>query len=111
MESGAHMYNKDRDVISKPEALASAQKLAEQLKCNTTEQWLQCLRGVDPKEFIKIVSFLTYPVEGTEFLPISYNKLKVILTGIKLFGLKSHLFRNGQKFCAFDWKCEQSLGF
>ncbi|CAG2177557.1 unnamed protein product [Oppiella nova] len=38
MESGAHMYNKDRDVISKPEALASAQKLAEQLKCNTTEQ-------------------------------------------------------------------------
>jgi hypothetical protein len=74
MESGAHMYNKDRDVISKPEALASAQKVAEQLKCNTTEQWIQCLRGVDAKEFLKTESFPTYPVEGTEFLPISEQK-------------------------------------
>ncbi|CAG2182247.1 unnamed protein product, partial [Oppiella nova] len=74
MESGAHMYNKDRDVISKPEALASAQKLAEQLKCNTTEQWIQCLRGVDAKEFLKTEALLTFPVEGTEFLPISEQK-------------------------------------
>ncbi|CAG2182134.1 unnamed protein product, partial [Oppiella nova] len=74
MESGAHMYNKDRDVISKPEALASAQKLAEQLKCNTTEQWIQCLRGVDAKEFLKTEYLLTFPVLGTEFLPISEQK-------------------------------------
>ena len=74
MESGAHMYNKDRDVISKPEALASAQKLAEQLKCNTTEQWIQCLRGVDAKEFLKTESLYEFPVEGTEFLPISVQK-------------------------------------
>ncbi|CAG2182728.1 unnamed protein product, partial [Oppiella nova] len=74
MESGAHLYNKDRDVISKSEALASAQKLAEQLKCNTSEQWIQCLRGVDAKEFLKAESLDEYPVEGTEFLPISVQK-------------------------------------
>ncbi|CAG2166663.1 unnamed protein product [Oppiella nova] len=74
MESGAHMYYKERDVINTTEAILNGQHLAEQLKCNTTEQWLQCLRGVDAKEFIKIVSFLTFPVEGTEFLPISYKK-------------------------------------
>ncbi|CAG2168169.1 unnamed protein product [Oppiella nova] len=74
MESGAHLYNKDRDVISKQEALASAQKLAEQLKCNTSEQWIQCLRGVDAKEFLKTESLYVFPVEGTEFLPISIQK-------------------------------------
>ena len=74
MESGSHMYYKERDVINTTEAILNGQHLAEQLNCNSSENWLQCLRGVDAKEFLKYEALMTYPVEGTEFLPISEQK-------------------------------------
>ncbi|CAG2173268.1 unnamed protein product, partial [Oppiella nova] len=36
--------------------------------------WLQCLRSIDAKEFNKYSKLMTYPVLGTDFLPISAQK-------------------------------------
>ncbi|CAG2106494.1 unnamed protein product, partial [Medioppia subpectinata] len=74
MESGAHMYNKDRDAISKPEAIANGKHIAKQLKCNETEDWMQCLRRADARDILKFTPTIAFPVEGTEFLPISAQK-------------------------------------
>ncbi|CAG2113156.1 unnamed protein product, partial [Medioppia subpectinata] len=71
MESGANMYNKDRDVVNKTKALSQGKAIAKQLKCNETEDWIQCLRRADARDIIKYWDlFDTYPVFGTEFLPI-----------------------------------------
>ncbi|CAG2119629.1 unnamed protein product [Medioppia subpectinata] len=71
MESGANMYNKDRDVVNKTEAMALGKTIAAQLKCNETEDWIQCLRRADPKDILKYENPIgSYPVFGTEFLPI-----------------------------------------
>ncbi|CAG2176983.1 unnamed protein product, partial [Oppiella nova] len=74
MQSGAHLYNKDNDVVSKAEALSRAKQIAKQLNCSETEDWLQCLRKVDANELSKYSRNPTYPVLGTEFLPISAQK-------------------------------------
>ncbi|CAG2113216.1 unnamed protein product, partial [Medioppia subpectinata] len=71
MESGAHMYNKDRDVVNKALALAQGKVLAKQLKCNETEDWIQCLRRADARDIVKYGNSMPYLVLGTEFLPIS----------------------------------------
>ena len=86
MQSGAHMYNKDRDVINKTEALANGKQMAKALKCKDSDDWVQSLRGVDAKELVKLEGRLTYPVVGTEFLPISAQqafKEKKFNTGLK----------------------------
>ncbi|CAG2108142.1 unnamed protein product, partial [Medioppia subpectinata] len=71
MESGAQMYNKDRDVVNKTEAISNGKAMAKGLKCNETEDWIQCLRRADAKDLLKYEpSLATYPVFGTEFLPI-----------------------------------------
>ncbi|CAG2116374.1 unnamed protein product [Medioppia subpectinata] len=71
MESGANMYNKDREVVNKTEAMALGKNIAKQLKCNETEDWIQCLRRADAKDILKYENPIgTYPVFGTEFLPI-----------------------------------------
>ncbi|CAG2121276.1 unnamed protein product, partial [Medioppia subpectinata] len=71
MESGANMFNKDRDVVNKTEAISQAKAMAKGLKCNETEDWIQCLRRADAKELLKYGSpYALYPVFGTEFLPI-----------------------------------------
>ncbi|CAG2162484.1 unnamed protein product, partial [Oppiella nova] len=106
MESGSHMYYKERDVINTTEAILNGQHLAEQLKCNSSEHWLQCLRGVDAKEFLKYEALMTYPVEGTEFLPISEQKafetknfssdidLLAGVTSDEGSGISSHIFHH-----------------
>ncbi|CAG2105294.1 unnamed protein product [Medioppia subpectinata] len=72
MESGAHMYNKDRDVVNKTEAISQGKAIAKQLKCNETEDWIQCLRRADARDILKYENqVMAFPVFGTEFLPIS----------------------------------------
>ncbi|CAG2107603.1 unnamed protein product, partial [Medioppia subpectinata] len=72
MESGAHMYNKDRDVVNKTEALSQAKAIAKGLKCNETEDWIQCLRRADAKDILKCeTQFPINPLFETEFLPIT----------------------------------------
>ncbi|CAG2172985.1 unnamed protein product [Oppiella nova] len=70
MQSGAHLYNKDRDVITKSEALAQAKGLAKQLKCSESEDWLEFLRKVDAKELVKYANPTNFPLVGTEYLPL-----------------------------------------
>ncbi|CAG2111665.1 unnamed protein product, partial [Medioppia subpectinata] len=70
MQSGAHLYNKDRDVFNKTEALSLAKFMAKDQKCNETKDWIQCLRRVDAKDLVKYEAHDTYPLFGTEFLPI-----------------------------------------
>ncbi|CAG2116834.1 unnamed protein product [Medioppia subpectinata] len=90
MESGAHMYNKDRDVVNTTEALVEAKQIAKQLKCNETEHWLQCLRAVKAEDILKqsqSLRFAGYPVVGTTFLPIPTHmalKNKQLYTDIDL---------------------------
>ena len=80
MESGAHLYNKNRPVISKEEALQLAKSRAKEEGCTDDMKWLDCLRKVDANKFILPDRILTFPVEGTEFLPLStqkaFNELK-----------------------------------
>ncbi|CAG2117706.1 unnamed protein product [Medioppia subpectinata] len=74
LESGSYMNHKDRDVINKTEALLLAKDMAQQLKCSPLEDWLRCLRRADPKDILKFEAEMTFPVEDTEFLPISAQK-------------------------------------
>ncbi|CAG2164753.1 unnamed protein product [Oppiella nova] len=74
MQSGAHMYNKDRDAVSKLEALSDAKQLAKRLNCSETEDWLQCLRKVKANELSMYSKNPTFPVLGNQFLPISAQK-------------------------------------
>ncbi|CAG2115649.1 unnamed protein product, partial [Medioppia subpectinata] len=74
MESGAHLYNKDRDIITAEESLANGKYIATQENCTQSEDWLQCLRRVDAQNLVKYAKALTYPVLGTEFLPVSAQK-------------------------------------
>ncbi|CAG2100640.1 unnamed protein product [Medioppia subpectinata] len=73
MSSGAHMYNKDRDVISKAEAIAEGKRIAKELGCSEDMDWIQYLRTVDAKDLVQKTNPITYPVLGTEFLPISFQ--------------------------------------
>ena len=74
MESGSHLYNKDRDIISKNESILVGKQMATDYNCSESEDWLQCLRSIDAKEFNKYTKLMTYPVLGTDFLPISAQK-------------------------------------
>ncbi|CAG2114545.1 unnamed protein product [Medioppia subpectinata] len=53
IESGVLMFNKDRDIVNTTEALVNSKTLAKQLKCNETEDWIQCLRRADAKDIVK----------------------------------------------------------
>ena len=72
LKAGAHMYNKDRPVISKEEALNKAKNFAKTLNC-PGETWLQCLREKDPEQ-IQTGFEVVYPIDGTEFLPLTARK-------------------------------------
>ena len=74
MESGAHLYNKNRPTISKEEALLQAKQLAKRLNCSDDKQWLECLRNVDANQLIVDEFQVLFPVEGTEFLPFGAQK-------------------------------------
>ncbi|CAG2117407.1 unnamed protein product, partial [Medioppia subpectinata] len=68
MQSGAHMFNKDRNVFNTTEALSLAKFIAKDQKCNETEDWIQCLQRVNAKNFLKYevfdyqVKYDTYPL-------------------------------------------------
>ncbi|XP_054161558.1 acetylcholinesterase-1-like [Oppia nitens] len=71
MQSGSLMYNKDRDVVSKPEALKVALEIAVLNKCFDPNQWIQCLRRVSADQLTKLTgSLAASPVYDTPFLPM-----------------------------------------
>ncbi|XP_054162705.1 acetylcholinesterase-like [Oppia nitens] len=71
MESGSLMLNKDRDVLSKAEALKSAHEMAVQLNCSADDdKWLKCLRGVSAQELVKQNGLVILPVFDSPFLPL-----------------------------------------
>ncbi|CAG2177614.1 unnamed protein product, partial [Oppiella nova] len=89
MQSGAHFYNKDRDVITKSEALLMAKELANRLNCSDSDNWLKCLRGVHIQDILSYqfnhtrhvihinemkASWAIFPVLGTKFMPFSAQK-------------------------------------
>ena len=65
------MYNKDRPVITKEEALIKAKDFGKEVGCDG-EQWLQCLRKLDAESLETLQIF--YPVDNTEFLPLTAQK-------------------------------------
>ncbi|XP_054165679.1 cholinesterase 2-like [Oppia nitens] len=76
MQSCAHMYNKDRDPVNKTEGLNFATKLAKNFNCSINDDWLQCLQKVNATELVNKMFAIrditvTYPVVGTEFLPLT----------------------------------------
>ncbi|CAG2180771.1 unnamed protein product, partial [Oppiella nova] len=74
MESGARLYNKDRDVLNTTEALLEAKQMARLMNCSESEDWLKCLRKADGMAVINLDNALIVSVLGTEFLPISAQK-------------------------------------
>lgn len=82
MQSGAHMYSKDRDVMSKREALAVAKRIADTNNCSDSDEWLECLRSAPADKLVVhqlMPSFgqiyQTVPVVGTEYLPNSASRV------------------------------------
>ncbi|CAG2102396.1 unnamed protein product [Medioppia subpectinata] len=76
MQSGANMYNRDRDVVNKTEAISQGKAMAKGLKCNETEDWIQCLRRADVKDILKYWDhFDTYPVSTLAVRQFYYNRL------------------------------------
>ncbi|CAG2106632.1 unnamed protein product, partial [Medioppia subpectinata] len=74
MESGAIMYSNSRDPISTGEALQSAKDMAKHFNCSESEEWLHCLRELPADRLQTSTIFPTFPVLGTEYLPISAQK-------------------------------------
>ena len=71
MESGAHMFNKDRDIRTKSEVLGDAKNLAKHLNCSENE-WLECLQKVDANHITEAtVIGTTVATLDTEYLPVS----------------------------------------
>ncbi|CAG2107546.1 unnamed protein product [Medioppia subpectinata] len=94
MESGAHMFNKDRDITTAPEALTEAKQLAKHFNCSQTPiEWLECLRQLDAEELnnAPIGAAFIVATLGTEYLPVSahqafqtkqFNKDLELLAGV-----------------------------
>ncbi|CAG2122956.1 unnamed protein product, partial [Medioppia subpectinata] len=94
LESGAHMFNKDRDLKTAPEALTEAKQLVAHLNCSQTPiEWLECLRQLDADEINvdALSSGVTAATLGTEYLPVSahqafqtkqFNKDLDVLAGV-----------------------------
>ena len=72
IESGSSFYNEGRTILSTKEAIIDGKELYKHLNCTDDNQWLECLRTVDANLIQPL--FLTFPVEGTEFLPVSAVK-------------------------------------
>ncbi|XP_054165717.1 cholinesterase-like [Oppia nitens] len=73
MQSGSVMFYKDRYPINKTDALNNAKQMARSLNCTETH-WLQCLRTVEPKQLVQLEKTVTFPLIGTDFLPVSTQK-------------------------------------
>ncbi|CAG2107814.1 unnamed protein product [Medioppia subpectinata] len=70
MESGAHMYNKNIDRLTKSQALTKA----KQFNCTETSDWLQCLRALNTDDLIAPELGLSFPLNGDQFLPLRAKK-------------------------------------
>ncbi|CAG2183100.1 unnamed protein product [Oppiella nova] len=80
-QSGAVMFHKDRPILGTVEALSKAKETARKLGCDPYDhKWLDCLRAIeDPNLFLEpteadVAFGVTWPVFGTEFLPILPQK-------------------------------------
>ncbi|CAG2114150.1 unnamed protein product [Medioppia subpectinata] len=74
MQSGSVFLGKLMETITKSEALVMAKNTAKQLNCSECKDWLQCLRGVDAIEFLKIQPEFMLPVIDKSFALISAQK-------------------------------------
>ncbi|CAG2108862.1 unnamed protein product [Medioppia subpectinata] len=81
MQSGAVLMRNERPFMGTVDALAKAKQTARNLQCNPYDyKWLDCLRAVeDPELFLEPVPegsdfTVTFPVMGTQFLPITAQK-------------------------------------
>ena len=78
MESGALLFDIEHPKITKEVAIEKAHKLGHELNCNgTDEQLVKCLRAASAEEVLdanfaiyETGSCATWPVFGTEFLPL-----------------------------------------
>ena len=78
MESGALLFDREHPKITKEVAIEKSHKLGQELNCNgTDEQFVKCLRAASAEEVLdanfaiyETGSFVTWPVFGTEFLPL-----------------------------------------
>ncbi|XP_054166236.1 cholinesterase 1-like [Oppia nitens] len=81
MQSGAVMFNKDRPILDTVDALSKAKQLANRVGCDPYDYyWLDCLRAINDPKLLKDINpyggtyVVTYPVIGTEFLPVLTQK-------------------------------------
>ncbi|CAG2103294.1 unnamed protein product [Medioppia subpectinata] len=96
MESGANLHFNARQQHTIAESMAESTHIAKTLNCSISgagnaDHWLDCLRKVAAKEFQRFGSQFTFPLEFTEFLPLSiqhafsqskYNQNLDILAGV-----------------------------
>ena len=77
MQSGADLLNRNRTHV-KEEALQWSKKLAKSMNCSDDKQWLECLKKVETKQFIRKlldpINAITNAIDGTEFLPFTAQK-------------------------------------
>ncbi|CAG2107969.1 unnamed protein product [Medioppia subpectinata] len=71
MQSGADIMNKNRGLITRPEALSLAKSVAKNLNCSSDEdKWLECLKAVDAERLKSETPTTVYPLQdNTDFLP------------------------------------------
>ena len=74
MQSGAHMFYKEKDAYDVDQYVNQTKQIAKQLNCSEADDWIQCLRGIDAKEFQKYSAFQVFPFIGTEFRNITAQK-------------------------------------
>ena len=75
MESGADMHYKERGVITKADALNQTIEMGKHFNCSEdNKKLLQCLRGIDAKDILNYTGITTFPLDGTEFIPLSAQK-------------------------------------
>ena len=69
------MFNKERDIKSKSEALTEAKQIAKHFNCSQkSDEWLECLRKVSAKDLNEQPIPLTVATLGTEYLPVSAHQ-------------------------------------
>ncbi|XP_054165675.1 cholinesterase-like [Oppia nitens] len=71
MQSGAQMHYKVRQTVNTTENLLIGKQLAKDFNCSDSEDWIHCLRKVDSKLLVNKTIQLLFPLESTQFLPIS----------------------------------------
>ncbi|CAG2106933.1 unnamed protein product, partial [Medioppia subpectinata] len=88
MQSSAHMYSKDRDVVSKDESILSGKRIAKEQNCSESEDWLQSRRRYNGRyassegsmlaqDYVKNMLTLNNFIESTKTSDSVYHGLDV----------------------------------